>query len=63
MAAAKMLKKLDIKEKKLKHFSFDDLRTAISTGESPLGLGVNLVENFKRVNAEAVRRAKEAIKK
>jgi hypothetical protein len=57
-----MLKKLDIEQKKLKHFSFDDLRTAIRTGESALGLGVNLVDNFKRVNAETARRAELAKK-
>jgi hypothetical protein len=62
IAAAKMLKKLDIEQKKLKHFSFDDLRTAIRTGESALGLGVNLVDNFKRVNAETARRAELAKK-
>jgi hypothetical protein len=33
-------------------FSFDDLKTAISTGERALAEGVGLVENFQRVNAE-----------
>jgi hypothetical protein len=57
LAAAKMLKKLDLKKKKLQHFSFDDLRKAISTAEAALGAGENLVDNFARVNAENAKRA------
>jgi hypothetical protein len=56
-AAAKMLKKLNLKEKKLEHVSFDELRTAISTAENALGAGSNLIENFKRLSAEKAKRA------
>jgi hypothetical protein len=52
VSAAKLLKHLDLDRPKAKRFSFDDLKTAISTGESALAEGVGLVENFKRVNAE-----------
>ena len=60
VAAAKLFRRLDLTTKTLKHFSFDDLKAAIKTGEAALGGGENLIENFDRANAEMKRRATEA---
>jgi hypothetical protein len=56
VSAARLLKHLDLEQPKAKRFSFDDLKTAISTGEKALAEGVGLVENFKRLNAELVKK-------
>jgi hypothetical protein len=56
IAAAKLMKKLDLKTKTIPHVSVADLRSAITAGEAALGEGVNLIENFKRVSAEKARR-------
>lgn len=57
VAATKLLKNLDFSEKKLRRFSVDDLKEAIAIGEAALGAGMNLIEDFGRVKAEANRRA------
>jgi hypothetical protein len=56
IAAAKLMKKIDLKTKTIRHVPVSDLRSAIAAGEAALAEGVNLVENFKRVNAELARR-------
>jgi len=56
-AAAKVLKNIDLKKKTLKSVTIRELRDAISTAESALGAGVNLIENFQQVNAELAKRA------
>ena len=57
VAAAKLLKKLDIVKKQVPSVHLGDFRAAIKTGEAALGAGVQLIENFKRFNAEMKRRA------
>jgi hypothetical protein len=57
VAAAKFLKKIELKEKKVAPARIEDFRTAIKTGEGALGAGVNLEDNFSRMNAEKKRRA------
>jgi hypothetical protein len=57
IAAAKLLKHLDLDRPKAKHFSFADLKAAIATGEQALAEGLGVVENFKRLNAELEKRA------
>ena len=57
IAAAKLLKKLDIKTQGLPSTHLDDFKSAIKTGEAALGAGLDLIENFDRVNAEIERRA------
>jgi hypothetical protein len=57
VAAAKMFRKIDLKAKSLDHFPFNELKTAIKTGEAALGGGENLITNFERVNAELRKRA------
>ena len=52
VAAAKLMKRLQLEKGKLNHFSINDLRNAISTAEKALVASVNLVENFKRVNVK-----------
>ena len=54
--AAKLLKYLTPERPRAKRFSFNDLKTAISTGEKALAEGVGLVENFKLVNAELAKK-------
>jgi hypothetical protein len=56
VSAARVLKHLDLEQPKAKHFSFDDLKAAISTGEKALAEGIGLVENFKRLNAELAKK-------
>jgi hypothetical protein len=56
-AAAKVFKDIDLTTRSIKPTSFDTLKTAIATGEAALGSGVNLIENFRRFNAEKARRA------
>jgi hypothetical protein len=55
-AAAKVFREIDVPNRRVKSVSFDDLKSAISTAEAALGSGVNLIENFQRLNA---RRAAE----
>lgn len=57
VAAAKLLKKIDLKRKVVAASLIEEFRAAIKTGEAALGQGVNLEENFKRANAEGIRRA------
>jgi hypothetical protein len=56
VSAARVLKHLDLEQPKAKRFSFNNLKDAISTGETALGEGFDLVENFKRLNAELEKR-------
>jgi hypothetical protein len=56
-AGAKVLRDIDVPNRRIRPTSFDDLKSAISTAEAALGSGVNLIENFKRANAEKARRA------
>ncbi len=56
VAAAKMLKNLDLTAKRLRPFSVNNLKTAIRTGEAALGAGMNLIDNFTRVNAKIKQR-------
>jgi hypothetical protein len=60
--AAKVLKRLDIEHATVTRFSISELQTAISTAEAALGSGSNVVENFKRVNAEKRRKAAAQLK-
>lgn len=57
VAAAKLLKKLEIAEKRVRPVHLGDFTAAIKTGEATLGAGVQLIANFKRYNAEIKRRA------
>ena len=56
VAAAKLFKKIDLIGKTVKPSTIADFRAAIKTGETALGEGVTLVENFIRANAEMKRR-------
>ncbi len=56
VAAAKLLKNLNLTTKSLPNFSLNDLKTAIDTAEQALGAGMNIIENFQRANAEIKRR-------
>lgn len=56
VSAAKVLKHLNIEDPKAKRVSFNDLKAAISTGEKALAEGLGVVENFKRANAELVKK-------
>ena len=56
VAAAKLLKKIDLKNETVTPSLIEDFRGAIKTGEAALGDGVNLEENFARVNVEKKRR-------
>jgi len=55
-AAAKMFRVIDVANKRIKSVSMDELKSAISVAEKTLGSGVNLVENFQRLNAEMAKR-------
>jgi transcriptional regulator with XRE-family HTH domain len=56
-AAAKLLKGLQIGEDSTtKRTPIAELKTAITLGESALADGENLIENFKKFNAERIRR-------
>jgi hypothetical protein len=56
-AAAKVLKDIDLQTRHIQPTSFDTLKTVIATAEAALGSGVNLIENWKRTNAERAKRA------
>src|SRR3984885_7923400 len=56
VSAAKILKHLNIEEPKATRVSFNDLKAAISTGERALAEGLDLVINFRLVNAELVKK-------
>jgi hypothetical protein len=56
VSAARLLKHLDLEQPRAKRFSFDDLKSAIATGEKALAEGVGLVENFKPLNAELAKK-------
>ena len=60
IAAAKLLQRLDLEKKTLSHFSFHDLKNAISVGEQALAQGVELTERMAAVKAEKSRRAAAA---
>ena len=49
VAAAKLLKRLDLKKKTARDFPFSDVKDAIKTGEAALGAGVHLLEQLKRL--------------
>jgi hypothetical protein len=57
VAAAKILKKIDIPNKTIAKVAVSDFETAIKTSETALGDGINLIENFQRLNAEFKKRA------
>jgi len=63
VAAAKMFKNVDLKRKTINHFSLNELKTAIKTGEAALGGGENLIENFKRANVELRKKAAVELRK
>lgn len=48
VTAAKLLNKLDLENKTLHEFPFNDIKAAIAMGEAALGTGVNLLENLKK---------------
>jgi transcriptional regulator with XRE-family HTH domain len=57
-AAAKLLKSLQIgNEPVAKRVPISDLNVAIKIGESALGDGLNLIENFQKLNAERRKRS------
>lgn len=56
VAAAKMLKNLDLTAKALRPFSLNDIKTAITTGEATLGAGMDLIDNFTRANVKIKQR-------
>ncbi|MBG0794762.1 hypothetical protein IYY11_15515 [Methylocystis sp. H62] len=56
VAAAKLLKKIDIAKKDVGHVSVGELVSAITAGREALGAGEILLENFRRLNAEKQRR-------
>jgi hypothetical protein len=56
VAAAKLFKKIDIAKKEVGHVSVTELVSAITAGREALGAGENLLENFRRLNAEKQRR-------
>lgn len=62
VSAARVLKHLDLEKPKAKRFSFDDLKSGISTGEAALGEGLGVVENFKRANAALAKRRAQSAK-
>jgi hypothetical protein len=56
-AAAKLLKTLQLgKDPMAKRVPIADLKSAITLGESALGDGLSLIENFQSLNAERKRR-------
>lgn len=56
-AAAKLLKALQLTEKPSSHrIPVAELEQAIKTGESALGAGQNIIENFQKLNAARVER-------
>jgi transcriptional regulator with XRE-family HTH domain len=56
-AAAKLLKSLQLdKDPVSKRIPIADLKSAIALAESALGEGLNLIENFQKLNAERKRR-------
>jgi hypothetical protein len=56
-AAAKLLKSLQLgKDPVAKRVPIADLKSAITLAESALGDGLNLIENFQKVNAERKKR-------
>ena len=56
LAAAKMFKAIDLDTKTLEAFKIDDLAEAISLGETALGEGAVVLENFRRGTAELDKR-------
>ena len=50
VAAAKLLKGIDLPTKQMRGTSLNDFRTAIQVGETALGLGEQIVENFAPLN-------------
>ena len=57
IAAAKMLKQLDIKTQGLPITHLTDFKLAIKTGEAALSAGLNLIDNFNRANAAVEHKA------
>jgi len=57
VAAAKLLKKLDVDNKQVPPVHLAQFEAAIKTGEAALGAGMQVIEKFKRLNAEAKGRA------
>lgn len=55
-AAAKLLKTIDLTTKTARKVDIAELQNAIRKGEAALGSGENLLENFRRLNAERERR-------
>lgn len=56
VAAAKLLKRINLTTKKSEPVHLNDFKAAISTGEAALGAGVELIENYQRLNAEIATR-------
>jgi hypothetical protein len=59
VAAAKLLKGIDIESKSLRSTTINELKEAIKVGEATLGMGVDLEENFKRFNAAAITKSRK----
>jgi hypothetical protein len=55
-AAAKLLKNLDLEEPTSRRIPINELKSAITLGESALGDGENLVGIFKKMNDARVQR-------
>jgi transcriptional regulator with XRE-family HTH domain len=61
VAAAKLLKSMQIgEEPTTRRIPIAELKSAITLGESALGEGQNLIENFQKFNAERVKRLADA---
>ena len=58
IAAAKLFQQLDLDGKTIKNYPPDEMKAAIQMGEAALGIGVNLLENLDRINAEMQKRRK-----
>jgi hypothetical protein len=56
VAAAKLLKKIDVANKGFAHVSAKELVSAITCGREALGAGENLLQNFNNLNQEKQRR-------
>ena len=57
ITVVKMFSKIDLQNKTLKEFPFNDIVDAIKTGEAALGEGTVLLENLATFNAELKRRS------
>ena len=61
VSAAKLLKHLDLQQPTAKRFSFADLKAVIFTGEKAVAEGMDVVENFKRLNVELAKKRRDDV--